>query len=310
MRPSLFVARGRIVQSACVVIVLSHSLQSASHAADGASRAGHGSISISYQYNYVDSIEVSTGTIPIGDVDTHTLNLDLDYHLTDRVTLSAGIPFVRKRYKGSFPHDPLLLNPPRTDVENVDQGKWNTSFQDFHLGARYLAMESPLIIEPFVFLGVPSHDYPFFGHAAVGQNLWKLDVGSSFTYFPPISDAYYSLDLAYVFVEKTLGVDVSHWRVRVDAGYFFRPRLSGRLFVLLKDGDGLVFPDNFPPPRDNELWYQHDRLIKHNYVNVGAGLDWTLNERYHASTSIMTMTHAEQVHKMRYAVIFALSRSF
>lgn len=300
----------RTVGPACICIAALYSLQSTGFAADEGSRTGHGNVSISYQYNTVDSIQVTTGKIPIGDVDTHTLNFGIDYNVTDRLTLSAGIPFVRKRYVGSLPHDPLLLNPPRPEVENVDDGDWNTSFQDFHLGFHYLARESPLIIEPFLYLGVPSHDYPFFGHAAVGQDLWKLDVGSGFTWFPPISDAYYALDLAYVFVEKTLGVDVSHWRIRADAGYFFGPRISGRLFVLYKQGGGLLFPDDFPPPRDNEMWYQHDRLIKHNYVNVGAGLDWSLNERYQASTAVMTMVHAEQVHDMRYAITFALSRSF
>lgn len=274
------------------------------------SRAGHGHISVSYQYISVDSIKVSTGTIPIGPVDTHTLNFELDYNLTDKITLVAGIPFVRKRYQGPLPHDPLLLVPPRPEIENVDLGDWNTSFQDFHLGVRYLWKESPLIIEPFVFLGVPSHDYPFFGNAAVGQNLLKLDVGASFAYVPPISDAYYQLEIARVFVEETLGVSIDHWRVHAEAGYFFGPRITGRLFVLIKEGKGLDFPDDFPLRPTDERWYQHDRLIKHNYINVGAGLEWSMNDRYRLSTSVMTMTHAEMVHVMDYALNVGLSWSF
>lgn len=271
---------------------------------------GHGHYSISYQYISVDGFESSTGKLPIGTVDTHSVNFDVEYALSGKWTVAAGIPLVRKRYRGPGPHDPLTLEPPRPDVENVDRGDWNTAFQDVHLGVRYLARGGSFRIEPFTFLGWPSHDYPFFGHAAVGQNLWKLEVGSSFTYFPPISDAYYRLNLGYVFVEETLGFSIDHWLMRAEAGYFFSPRLSGRVFVLHKDGHGLKFPDDFPPPRTSELWYQHDRLVKHNYTNVGVGLDWALGDEYRVSSSLMTMTRAEQVHIMEYAITVALSRSF
>lgn len=272
--------------------------------------AGHGYISLSYQYISVDGFEASTGTIPIGTVDTHTLYFDIDYHLTDRWTINFGIPYVRKRYQGSFPHDPLTLDPPRPWVENVDLGDWNTDFQDIHLGVKYLAKDGPLVIEPFASYGVPSNDYPFFGHAAVGQNLWKFDVGTRFTYYPGLSNAYFRADIAYVFVEETLGTSINHWKLFGAAGYQFGPRLTGRVFFLLKDGDGLDFPDDFPPPRTTEMWYQHDRLVKHNYLNVGVGIDWNINSTYQISGNFMVQPWQEQVHKMEYAFTFGISRSF
>lgn len=300
----------RDVLVALVVLAAGFFTLGQADAAESDSLKGHGHYAISYQYISVDGFEGSMGEIPIGTVDTHTLNFEIDYYLTDRLAVVLGLPFVRKRYQGPFQHNPLALVPPRVGVDNVDQGDWNNSFQDFHLGVRYLWRDTPVIIEPFAFLGVPSHDYPFFGHAAVGQNLLKFDVGSSFTWIPPISDAYYRLDIAYVFVEETLGVSIDHWRIHAEAGYQFGPRLTGRAFVLHKDGDGLVFPDDFPPPRTNEMWFQHDRLVKHNYTNVGVGLDWSMSEKYSVSTSVMTMTRAEQVHKMQYALTVGISRSF
>lgn len=279
-------------------------------AAEAGARAGHGHISLNYQFISVDGFESSIGEIDIGKVDTHTLNFEVEYYLNERWTLVAGLPFVSKRYRGSFQHDPLLLDPPRPEVENIDQGDWNTSFQDFHFGARYLAKTSPLIIEPFVYLGVPSHEYPFFANAAVGQHVLKLDVGSSFIYVPPLSDAYYRLSVSYVLVEKTLGININHLKLDAEAGYFFGPRLTGRIFILHKDGSGLSFPEDFPTPRTGEQWYQHDRLVRHNYTNFGAGLDWSLNEKYQLSTALLTMIRAEQVHKMDYALSIGLSRSF
>jgi hypothetical protein len=51
-------------------------------------------------------------------------------------------------------------------------------------------------------------------------------------------------------------------------------------------------------------------MVKHNYMNLGVGAVWAINEKYTLSTSIMTMTWAEQVHVMKYAVDIGMSRSF
>ena len=178
-------------------------------AGDHESRAGHGEVSLIFQYVRVDGFAGSLGDVPVGEVHTQVVGIEVDYSLTDRLTLVAGIPFVRERYLGTFDHDPLALVPPRTNVPNVDLGDWNADFQDLHFGLRYVAWESPLIIEPFIFAGIPSNDYPFFGHAAIGRNRAQLEVGSTFVYRPLFSDAWYRLDLSYVFVEETMGVSVN-----------------------------------------------------------------------------------------------------
>jgi len=100
--------------------------------------------------------------------------------------------------------------------------------------------------------------------------------------------------------------------VFAEAGYFFSQRLSGRAFVMYRDGRGLNFPVDFPPPaeRTDEMWYQHDRLVKHNFTNVGLGADLRLNDRYRLSTSVLTMLRATQIHDVEYAISLTLSRSF
>lgn len=278
-------------------------------AAEDAGRAGHGYVSVSYQYISVDGFEGNSGTVPIGTVETHSLFFHVEYHLTERWTISAGLPYIRKRYQGPGPHDPLTLDPPRPWIENVDLGNWNSDFQDIHLGVKYLAKDGPLVIEPFAFYGVPSNDYPFFGHAAVGQQLWKFDVGTSFSYYPGLSNAHYRADIAYVFVEETLGTSIDHWKIFGEAGYQFNAHWTGRVFFLLKDGDGLNAED-FPRPRTTEMWYQHDRMIKHNYLNVGIGLDWNLDNGYQVSANFMKQPWQEQVHKMEYAFTIGISRGF
>lgn len=280
--------------------------------AETESRAGHGAMALTFQYVRVDGFEGSLGHVPLGEVHTQVVGLEVDYHLTDRLTLVAGIPYVRERYVGPFDHNPLALDPPRTDVPNVDLGDWNTDFQDFHFGARYLLVDSPVSVEPFVMAGVPSNDYPFFGHAAIGRNRNQLEIGSNFLYRPLFSDAWYQLQLGYVFVEETLGVSVNHWNINAEAGYFFSQQLAGRVFVMHRVGDGLDFPTDFAPPagRTDEMWYQHDRLVRHNFTNAGAGLIWQFDDRYAVSTSVFTMLRANQVHDVEYAVDLTISRSF
>lgn len=268
-----------------------------------------GVVSLSYQYIKVDGFESSVGKLDIGTTDTHTLFLEVDYELTDRVSVSVGIPFVTKRYQGDFPHLPDGIVPPKNDPL-IDDGSYHTEFQDITFGVSYLLTTSPVVVEPFIVYGVPSNGYPQYGHAAVGQNLWHVQVGSSFTYFPPFSDFYFYFAPSYTFVEETLGESIDHWRLHAEVGYLFLPGFSGRIFALVKEGDGLEFPDDFPPPRNDEFWFQHDRTIKHNYVNLGVGVDWGFSDRSQLSLSAMTMVDEDQVHVMEYAFTVGMSRSF
>lgn len=296
----------------CRLLIASVLLLATAAQAASESRAGRGEFSTTFQYIRVDGFEGSSGSLPLGQVHTQVIGLHLDYHLTERLTIAAGLPYVRERYVGPFDHNPLALDPPRPDEPNVDLGDWNSDFQDFHIGLRYRLMDSPLIIEPFIFAGIPSTSYPFFGHAAIGRNRNQLEVGSAFVFRPLFSDAWYGLELGYVFVEKTMGVSINHVNVNAEAGYFFSPRLAGRVFVMHREGDGLRFPTDFPPPaqRTDEMWFQHDRLVKHNFTNAGAGLNWRFNERYALSTSAFTMLRANQVHDVEYAIDATLTWSF
>ena len=284
------------------------------NATEAESRKGSSQFVLTYHFNTTDGFESSIGDLPIGSIDTHVMNFELQYALTDRLTIIVGVPYVRKRYNnGPLPHDPLLLDPPRPYIENVDLGDWNSDFQDFNIGAKYQIREGAFSVAPFVNLGIPSNEYPFYGNAAIGQQLTRLQVGSSLMWYPGLSNAYYSADISYVFVEKTLGVSVNYWNIRAEAGYQFGARMTGRLFGLLKKGSGLSVPDDFPGFPDqltDELWYQHDRMLKHNYMNIGIGFDWVLNDRYSVSSNYMTMIWADQVNILEYALTLSVARTF
>jgi len=268
-----------------------------------------GHVSVDYQFVHVDGFEASTGKRDIGTTDSHSLHFELGYALTDRLTLSVGLPLVRKRYKGDAPHDPLSIVPP-ADQENIDDGKYRTEFQDWHFGASYRAWETASFsVSPFVAFGIPSNDYPFFAHAAVGQNLWKFDVGAELMYVPALYYFYARLAPSYVFVEETKGVNIDHWRINGEVGYFFNDRISGKVFTIVKEGHGLRSPEDFPV-RNDDFWFHHDQMIKHNFVNAGLGLDWQITPIHRVNVSWMTMVHADNVHIMKYALTLGWSTSF
>ncbi|MEM7281455.1 MAG: hypothetical protein AAF438_07485 [Pseudomonadota bacterium] len=273
-------------------------------------KLGHGSVSLTYQLISVDGFDGTGGEFPIGPVDTHTLNLEVEYTFKNRWTVSAGLPFVRKRYTGPAqdPHNPALHAPPGVESDFVDDGDYHSRFQDFHLGLTYHARYGSFRFDPYVNFGVPSNSYTFFGHAAVGQRLLRSSVGSGFTYLPPFSDFYLHTSIGYEFVEETLGVDISHWRLNGEFGYFVRPNLTTKLFFIGKRGGGLEFPNEINP--GDPRWFQHDRLVQHNFHNVGVGVDWAVNEQYNVSLSFMTQTHSEQVHILDYAVNMGVSWGF
>ena len=271
---------------------------------------GRGYFSFAYQTIEVNRFDTSVSEVDIGEVLTHSLYLEFAYAITDRWQLQAGIPFVKKRYNGAGRHDPLTLEPPRPEVPFIDDGDYHSNFQDFFLGASYLWITDPVIVEPFARLFIPSQDYPHFGNSAVGQNLWKMEFGVDLTKFMPFSDWFYRLETSYTFVEETLGVNVNHFRINGEVGYFFTQEFAANVFVQSKLGRG-EDATNYPPSnRTGERWYQHDRTTRHSYVNAGVGADWFFHEKYQLSGSVFTTVWGESVHLINVAWGIKITRYF
>ncbi len=162
------------------------------------------------------------------------------------------------------------------------------------------------------FAYIDTGNYPFYAHSAIDRNLWHVPAGVAWSYTPYFSDWFFSGDAAYVFTEKTLGHDVSHWLFNLRAGYYLTPRFVPMIFVSKKYGTkGLGFPDDFDPSNlDTEEFYYHDRTIKHNWINAGIGFDWVLNEKYLVSGSWFKMIVPEQVNVVDRAWTFGVTVFF
>lgn len=275
---------------------------------------GDASLRIEYQYIRTGEYDSSIGDIDIGRTDAHTILFSGDYALSEKLKVFASLPYIQKRHRGALPHNATVdfSNYVPPDMRVIDDGDYHGGFQDLYFGVSYLVYESSSWrITPFFSYGLPTRDYPFYGHAAIGRNVWHAPVGISVSYQPHFSDWFFKTDTAYVFTEKTLGIDTSHWLIYASASYYLTPRFVPKAFVSIKRADGLAFPDDFPPAAfDSEQWYYHDRTIKHNFINAGIGFDWFFNEKSLLSASAYTMVEPEQVNTIDLALTIGITTFF
>jgi hypothetical protein len=276
---------------------------------------GDSSFRFEYQFVKTGDFESSIGPLDIGETRAHVYMFSGTYQLTDRWTLAASLPWIKKRHRGALPHNPAveLTAYPQADQSLIDDGNFHSDWEDLYLSATYaLYRGDRWSFSPFVSVGVPTNDYPFYAHAAVGRNIWHVPVGAAFSFTPYFSDFMLSGDIAYVITERSLDVNIDHWLINLDLAYYVTPAVAPKVFVSIKHSShGLSFPDDFNVAALNdEAWYFHDRTIKHNFVNAGIGLDWILSDKYMLSGSALTMVDPDQVNTIDYGVSFGVTRFF
>jgi hypothetical protein len=272
---------------------------------------GHrGQMSFSYQYSEARDIIGAHITIPTTPLYTRLVDFGVDYALNDRWSISAGLPLMsRKVYDPNRSHDPLFIIPPHTESEFIDDGQFHTYWQDLRLEGRYVALTEPFIVEPYLELTIPMSDYPFFANAAAGQRLHKQEYGATLAYRPPFLQWYFSMRMGYSNAPSTLGVSIDGVRVDGEAIRFLSPRISLKVFFSSKHNKGMVVPTT-PIDRTTELWYYHDRMIRHNYIAAGIGTDIVLGNRNSLGIDWIKMPHAQDVFQLSKAFNITVSRSF
>lgn len=273
------------------------------------------SLRVEYQFIHTGLYESSIGPIDIGETDTHVALLSGVYSLGERWKIYGSLPYVQKRHTGNplGVHDPVanFVNFTPPDLRNVDDGDYHGGLQDFYGGVQYLAMDTPFFsLSPFISFGLPVSDYPFYASAAIGKNLWAIPVGASMDFTPYFSDWYFQADIAYVFSERVIGVDLNHWLAYVSASYYLTPRFAPRIFLSARFApNALEFPEDFPDP-DTENQWRHDQTLKHEFVNAGIGFDYILTERYELSATYYQTIDPHQVSEVDYAFTVALTWSY
>jgi hypothetical protein len=194
------------------------------------------------------------------------LLVEVDYAVTDRFSITAGIPYIGSKYLGP---EPSFFGLPIDDCNC-----WNTGLQDLSLTARYNIFNRAFALTPSVSYGFPTHDYPFFGEAVIGRYLKELriavDAGMRLDAISPrlfVAGRY-----SYAFVEEVLDLPNDRSNAAISLGYLFTRRLSASLDFYWQRSHGGLKSTEFVT---DEQWLQFDRILKDNSFHVGGTVSYS-----------------------------------
>jgi len=278
---------------------------------------GHGSLSVAYQHLYIRYHTDSHGNRQIpGTIRNRNLLLDVDYGLSDRLAITASAAFKSNRYDQRIPgsaHDPGGLDDDHGE-QLLDDGRYHGGWQDWNLALRYLWIDRPhLAVTPYIDYGQPLRDYTVFAHSAVGTGQKQLEAGINIGgRFPaPAQNLSWRTGFGYAYMEKEGDRRVNHGTWDAELGYFLTPRLTVRgVIVVRRTHNGLDFPEDYASSHVDDVFFHHDQNIRNDFLNVGAGVDYQLSDRYTAFANLGRTLRGDNTHLIDYALTLGVARGF
>jgi len=265
---------------------------------------GEGSFSFGYMNMWVHDHVFNDGVpFDAGHIYSQGLVSNLGYAFTDRLTLSVGLPYVTAKYEGDQPHE---LN----GVVTLDNGSYHGTVQDFRIEARYMAATGSTVLTPFVGFVLPSHSYPYFGHAAPGKDLKEVQLGFSVgrRLDPILSDAYFQGRYGFAVPERVLGISHDRSNLDLELGYFLTPALTVRALGAVQVTHGgfreivdIVTPEDF---------FHHDQLARADYFDLGFGASYALTRSIDGYASWFKTINARNTHVLAGAISVGISVNF
>jgi hypothetical protein len=265
---------------------------------------GEGSVSLSYQNIIVrDHVYAQGDAHDIGHIFSDAVTIDMDYSLTSRLAARVSLPYIAAKYSGSHPHQ-----------LPIDGGTYHSAFQDFAVDLRYNLVRRPVAITPFFRAVIPSHDYEYFAHSAVGRNLHEYHVGANFgrRLNPILPRAYVQARYAHVFAERILGISPNRGDSEFQLGYFLTRRLS-----LLGTGQWMHTYEGVPTPfgvfhsgLTDAQWPHHDQIARSGLFDLGGGAAFAWNRSLEVYVSLARSVQGQNGHLHAAVVTVGMSRSF
>jgi hypothetical protein len=234
---------------------------------------GEASVTLGYSRMWATGHLNHTGAfLSPGDMIWNNIGLDLSYGISDRLAVRVGLPFVISKYDGAFPH------PPLAGVTAEDEGDWHSRFQDVTTELRYRITPGSLAITPFVGVVIPTHDYPFYGHGAVGRKLveGRFGVTAGRLLDPVLPDAYLQVRYMLAVPEKVLGISHNSSNLGIDLGYLLGSSLTVRAIGMWQwTHGGWKVPIDWPAFNDPD-YLVHDQVQRAEYFRLGGSVAYSI----------------------------------
>lgn len=251
-----------------------------------------------------------------GEVRTQGVYLDFGYSFTDKLAVTASIPYLAPKYTVSTDATNAFFAPHRfpDGTIKLDDGHYHGSFADIGLRLRYNLTTRPFLITPYVEYNGPSNDYFFYSHGIVGRHVNSVGIGAYMggTLGDFLPDAYIQGRYGEAFDEKILGISRHRSLLELETGYFITPSTRG--FMILSGQvthGGLNAPyDLGNPVASNPLFFHHTQITRDNFLNIGFGGQYSLNNRIDLFGLVAHMITARNLHGLTYGITFGMSWGF
>ena len=249
-----------------------------------------GGLSVALDYSYGSSnrvIEDPGVDVPDNDyISSHTMALSSEYTPLDKLAFQALVPVVSSSYTG---------NSGRPAHGRYDDGSLHTTLQDFRLTGRYMVLDAPFALSPYVGASIPMVDYETVGYAGAGRGLKQLHFGANIGKFfvSGVPNLYlhgsyeFSLSERY---ETSFPETAEYGQNKSDlkglVGYFITDKLDVNLAADWRIAHGgLEFHTWIEDPEGTPdvVEYFHDPLLAEGFVLVGGGASYQAMERMRVS---------------------------
>jgi hypothetical protein len=246
------------------------------------------------------------------DTTNASIDVDVEYGITNRLAVSAGLPFVFAKYLGEAPDGPAAFLP---YVAGDKCHCLHHGFQDIQFAARYnlVRVGHTFALTPSVSFGAPTHGYDYVGEAVVGFGLKELrvgvDAGQRFDAVVPGLSV--EGEYQYAVVQRVLGIAHNRSNGRLELSYeFWRGLTAYWLLSWQHTHGGLRFPEDVQP--FPERWTEFHRLLRDGYVQMGAGASIAVGNWQIAASFLRTVrgmfTHDVRVYTLSAGRSFRIRR--
>jgi hypothetical protein len=181
-------------------------------------------------------------------------------------------------------------------------------------GIRYNIVDSPTVtITPFVGTNMPTHNYEYFAHAAYGTRVRELEVGAYVGRMvgPALPNTFVQARYAYSFAQEIAGIHHDRSSLDLEVGHFVAPTV--RVFVIgagQTTHGGIDTPDAGWRAMPPELAPHHDRVARLQMLDVGGGVQVSVNKSVDVFASFVKTLAGRNSHALSRGITVGASWSF
>jgi hypothetical protein len=172
-------------------------------------------------------------------------------------------------------------------------------------------------LTPFVGIVIPSHDYQYYAHVAVGRGLREYLLGVNFgsELHRVLPGAYVQAYYSYAFVERVLDIHHDRSNGALELGYYLTPSLGARFLASGFYTHGGIcncstLALGTPINASNPYRLHHDQIEHASAISLGGGLSYLLTGSVDVYATYIRTVLGHGGHKIDHGISFGFSWGF